>query len=79
MDLMMDDQEMVDFLQVFLGYSSTGHVSEQKFAVLNGVGSNGKSVLLTTLHSIFGKYFNMLHKNVLMNDKPTNTQDYLLH
>jgi len=78
MELLMDDQEMVDFLQVFLGYSSTGHVSEQKFAVLNGVGSNGKSVLLKTLHSIFGEYFNVLHKNVLMNDKPTNTQDYLV-
>lgn len=78
MDLLSDDEEIVNFVQSFLGYTITGHVSEQKFAILNGVGSNGKSVLMKTLHTIFGDYFKVLHKNVLMDDKAKNTQDQLV-
>lgn len=78
MDLMSDDEEIVQFIQTFLGYSITGHVSEQKFSILNGVGSNGKSVLMKTLHMVLGKYFKVLDKNVLMDDKPRNTQDQLV-
>jgi len=78
LDLMMDDKEMVEYLQVFLGYSITGNISEQKFSIFNGVGSNGKSVLMKTLHMVLGKYFKVLDKSLLMNEKQGNTQDQLV-
>ena len=52
-DIMLDDNEMVRYLQTFLGYSITGYIREQKFVVFWGeLGSNGKSVLIELLRSV---------------------------
>ena len=41
-----NDQELVDFVQRWLGYCLTGDTKAQKFAIFTGTGSNGKSLLV---------------------------------
>ena len=50
------DDEMVRYLQRFIGYSLTGIIREHAFAFLWGPGGNGKSVLLGTVARILGDY-----------------------
>ena len=58
---------VTDYLQKFLGYSLTGHVSEQKFSIFHGIGSNGKSQLLRVLTDLLedGKYIAALSGDAL--------------
>lgn len=49
-----EDWATIQFMQRFLGYCLTGHVSEQMFLILYGTGSNGKSTLLNTLSHVLG-------------------------
>ena len=45
--------ELVKYLQAFLGYSITGHLTEQKFAIFWGEkGGNGKTVLIELLKNL---------------------------
>jgi putative DNA primase/helicase len=48
------DQEMVDFIQRWLGYCLTGDTSEQVMAIFWGAGSNGKSTLIDVIQEILG-------------------------
>jgi P4 family phage/plasmid primase-like protien len=50
------DKAMVEFLQVWAGYTLTGLTIEQKFAFLYGPGGNGKSVFVNTLAAVLGSY-----------------------
>lgn len=47
------DEELIAWVQKLIGYSITGHASEQMFAVLFGHGANGKGVFLETLGELF--------------------------
>lgn len=38
-----DDQHMVEYVQRVLGYGITRHTREQKFVIMTGICSNGKS------------------------------------
>ena len=51
-----DNDEMVSFFQRILGYSLTGDTREHCLFILNGNGSNGKSVVLETIKKVLGKY-----------------------
>ena len=66
-DLMLDRVHLVKYLQKFLGYSITGHVSAQKFSILHGCGSNGKSLSLQLLTELLedGKYITSLSGDAL--------------
>lgn len=48
------DEELVEWLQCFLGYVMTGESCLRLFAVLHGSGRNGKSTLVETVSRIFG-------------------------
>lgn len=51
-----DDQEMIDFLQRWVGYSLTGSTREHALIFIYGPGGNGKSVFLNTVSRIAGDY-----------------------
>ena len=57
LELIFDgDRELIDGLQMLLGYSLLDGNPEQVFNVFFGHGSNGKSVLLAALRSVLGDY-----------------------
>ena len=51
-----NDETLIDYVQRALGYSLTGDMREQCFFVGFGSGSNGKSIFLDTLESVWGTY-----------------------
>lgn len=66
-----NNQEMVDFIQVALGYTLTGDTKEQCFFQCYGEGSNGKSVFFDIVYTAFGDYaLNSQIESFLA--KPTN-------
>jgi putative DNA primase/helicase len=50
------DQELVAYVQRFLGYCLTGDTSEQAIALWHGLGANGKSTLLGAVRGVMGEY-----------------------
>jgi len=50
------DNELIGFIQRAIGYSLTGDISEQCLFLCHGSGANGKSVFLTILRSLAGRY-----------------------
>jgi putative DNA primase/helicase len=48
--------EICEFVRRWVGYSLTGSVEEQVFAIAYGIGSNGKSTFIQTISSILGEY-----------------------
>jgi putative DNA primase/helicase len=52
------NDELIAFLQRYLGYCLTGHVYEHVFAFFYGTGANGKSTLINTVSAIFADYCN---------------------
>jgi len=57
LDRIMDgNRGLIEYLQVAVGYSLTGDVSEQKLFILYGTGANGKSTFLETVRGMMGDY-----------------------
>lgn len=54
------------FLRRFVGYCLTGHVDEQVFAFLYGLGRNGKSVFVELLAYLLGDYAHKIPAEMLM-------------
>jgi putative DNA primase/helicase len=50
------DAKLIAFIQRLFGYALTGYIGEQIFAILYGLGANGKSVLVDALHAALGDY-----------------------
>ena len=44
------------FVQRVVGYAATGEVSEKVFAILHGVGANGKTTLVNAILETLGDY-----------------------
>jgi P4 family phage/plasmid primase-like protien len=55
-DILLGDQELVAYLQRVLGYTLTGHVTEQSWWLLLGEGENGKGTLMETFAALMGDY-----------------------
>lgn len=78
-DLFQSNKEIIDYLQILLGYAITGESCLHKFVIFNGkTGSNGKTILLTYLQNLLGDYLvnsvgNLFSKNTRKCDvnKPT--------
>jgi putative DNA primase/helicase len=65
-----DDQELVTFARVAIGYSLTGDTAEQCCFMGYGHGSNGKGTLTNTLKYILGDYgWNMPFATLEMRDR----------
>lgn len=60
------NEELIDFLQRFIGYSLTGDVSEQVLLFLYGTGANGKSTFLNTILQLMGPYAIQAAPDLLM-------------
>src|SRR5215211_1379405 len=60
-------EELIAFVQRFLGYSRTGSTKERSsLAVLHGVGKNGKSTLVELFQDLMGDYSSVAHPNTIM-------------
>src|ERR1700722_2574636 len=55
-EIFAGDTDLIGFVQRGFGYSLTGITREHVLFILHGAGSNGKSVLLETIASIFADY-----------------------
>ena len=60
------DAEIIEYVQRAVGYSVTGHATEQCFFILHGRGANGKSTLLETLLHVIGPYARQTQPETLM-------------
>jgi P4 family phage/plasmid primase-like protien len=58
-DIFLGQQNLVDYLQRFLGYCLTGGVAEQILAIFWGIGANGKSTLLDVILDLLGEDYSM--------------------
>jgi len=54
--IMGENQDIIKYLQLAVGYSLSGDTSEQCFFLLHGTGDNGKSTLLSVLTEMLGEY-----------------------
>lgn len=61
MKISFNNVEIAKYIQEAVGYSLTGHTSEQCLFFLYGIGANGKSTFLEGLKLIFGDY--QIHAN----------------
>ncbi len=66
-----EDQDVIDYMQRFLGYCCTAHTKEQVFAIFHGAGANGKGVLNQMLAAVMGGqpggYYCSMHRDCLFN------------
>lgn len=65
-NIMLDNKDMIKYLQNLLGYSITGYVIEQKFVILWGNGANGKGILMNLLKILFGDFYQQCISEVIM-------------
>lgn len=72
-EMMKDDEEMLDYVQLVLGYALTGSVKREIFVILHGSGENGKSQLMKLYQQVIGDdYQTTLDINVLLSKEGTN-------
>jgi len=55
-EVMGGNEEMVSYLQKYIGYTLTGDVGDQSFLFLVGGGRNGKSTIVETVQRLLGQY-----------------------
>jgi putative DNA primase/helicase len=71
--IMGDNQNLVDFLWLSLGYALTGVCREECFWFLWGSGNNGKGTLMHCISEIFGSYsINISTETILAKENPGN-------
>jgi putative DNA primase/helicase len=65
-------ERMVRYLQRAIGYSLTGTTEEKAVFVPFGKGNNGKTTLLSTIHSLLEEYSVLLQSDTLMARRESN-------
>lgn len=73
-DIFEDNQELISFVKRCIGYTLSGSTKEQVMFMLNGDGSNGKSIMISILNMIFGDYARNIKPQVLMASKFNNSE-----
>lgn len=61
--------ELKDFIQRAIGYSISGHVTEQCLFICHGTGANGKSLLFDIINALSGNYAGVSSIEAFTNDK----------
>jgi len=56
LERVLQDEELIAFIQRAVGYALTGDTSEQVLFLLYGTGANGKSTFLETIRAMLGDY-----------------------
>lgn len=70
------DQDLIAWMQRFLGYASTGLTREQVLALFWGAGGNGKGVLMHIVAWVLGDYFgNMSFSTIELKQRATIPSD----
>jgi putative DNA primase/helicase len=73
------EEELIAFVQRFLGYSLTGSTKERSLAVLHGVVKNGKSTLVKLFQDLMGDYSGVTDPGTIMKQKfGDSTRQYAL-
>jgi putative DNA primase/helicase len=67
-DVFLNDPELIDYMQVALGYSITGDTREQKLFICHGRGANGKSTLFETVQAVLGDYADSIPTRLLLHE-----------
>ena len=62
----LPDEETLNALIRYLGYSATGECSEEKALFFNGAGGNGKGSLTKTILFLFGNYATTLKTSAVL-------------
>ena len=69
-------QELIDYLQRFVGYSLTGRTTEQVLVFLYGTGANGKTTLANIIEQLLGDFAAVADRSLLMHrDNRTSSND----
>lgn len=74
-EVMKGDAELVEYLQLAVGYSLTASMREQLFFFLHGGGSNGKTVFIETLLALLGEYGAKASETLLTYSPETRRSD----
>ncbi|NIA31744.1 MAG: hypothetical protein GWP06_17770, partial [Actinobacteria bacterium] len=59
-------EDLINYLQRAIGYTLTGHTSEQCLFFLYGTGANGKSTFLNVLRGLMGDYCKIIDPETIM-------------
>ncbi|MDP1722954.1 MAG: phage/plasmid primase, P4 family [Candidatus Gottesmanbacteria bacterium] len=69
------NEELIRFVHKALGYTLTGDTSEQVVFFCYGIGSNGKSVLFSTLRNVLGDYSHDAPFHTFQRNQTTTSND----
>jgi len=72
-----NDQDLIDYLKMIVGYSLTGNTSEEILFFFHGFGSNGKGVFIDTIETLMGDYAKKTSVATLMSKGKTGADDNL--
>jgi putative DNA primase/helicase len=67
--IFLSNPSLIPFLQVFGGYSLTGHDRERKFVFAHGGGNNGKDLIFDLLRLLMGGYAGSIPTETLLASK----------
>jgi P4 family phage/plasmid primase-like protien len=60
------DKELIEYMQVQLGYCITGYRREHTFMIFHGTGRNGKGTLVSVLQRLLGALFGVAPRDLLI-------------
>ena len=70
----VDDTDVEDYLQLQCGNAIVGKVYTENLLIINGVGLNGKSTLLSAVQTVLGDYATSIDPDLLMSSHQSERQ-----
>ncbi|MDB4380674.1 phage/plasmid primase, P4 family [Mariniblastus sp.] len=70
------DQELIDYIQTFLGYSISGLTGEEQMHFWFGGGNNGKSVCWNTIKAIMGDYACVVSQDLILPKRDAHPTEF---